>query len=67
MVQVLLKAGLENFEHYFASVWNECNFVVVWAFSGIVFWRDWNEKKTFASPVATAELSKFGGILSAAL
>ena len=28
----LLKPGLENFEHYFASVWDECNCVVVWAF-----------------------------------
>ena len=34
-VQLLLKAGLENFEHYFASVWDECNCVVVWAFFGI--------------------------------
>ena len=23
---------LENFEHYFTSVWNECNCAVVWAF-----------------------------------
>ena len=29
-VHVLLKPGLENFEHYFASVWNECNCAVVW-------------------------------------
>ena len=29
MIHVLLKPGLENFEHYFASVWNECNCVVV--------------------------------------
>ena len=29
MIQVLLKPGLENFEHYFASVWDECNCVVV--------------------------------------
>ena len=29
MVHVLLKPGLENFEHYFASVCNECNCVVV--------------------------------------
>ena len=35
MVQVLLKPGLENFEHYFTSVWDECNCVVVWAFFGI--------------------------------
>ena len=28
-VHVLLKPGLENFEHYFASVWDECSCVVV--------------------------------------
>ena len=28
MVHVLLKPGLENFEHYFASVWDECICVV---------------------------------------
>ena len=28
-VHVLLKPGLENFEHYFTSVWDECNCVVV--------------------------------------
>ena len=42
-VRVLLKPGLENFEHYFASVWDECNCVVVWAFFGIAFLWDWNE------------------------
>ena len=42
-VHVLLKPGLENFEHYFASVWDECNCAVVWAFFGIVFLWDWNE------------------------
>ena len=26
----MLKAGLENFEHYFTSVWDECNCAVVW-------------------------------------
>ena len=26
---VLLKPGLQNFEHYFASVWDECSCVVV--------------------------------------
>ena len=34
MVHVLLKPGLENFEHYFASVWGEYNYAVVWT-----FWR----------------------------
>ena len=29
MVHILLKTGLENFEHYFASVRDECNCVVV--------------------------------------
>ena len=28
-VHILLKPCLENFEHYFASVWDECNCVVV--------------------------------------
>ena len=37
MVQVLLKPGLENYEHYFASVWYECNCAIVWAFFGIAF------------------------------
>ena len=36
-VQVLLKPGLENFEHYFASMWDECNCAVVWAFFDIAF------------------------------
>ena len=66
MVHVLLKPGLENFEHYFTSVWDECTCAVVWAFFGIAFLWDWNEN-TFSSPVATAEFSKFAGILSAAL
>ena len=34
-VHVLLKPGLENFGHYFTSVWDECNCVVVWAFSEV--------------------------------
>jgi len=28
-VHVLLKLGLENFEHYFTGVWEECNCAVV--------------------------------------
>ena len=39
-VHVLLKPGLENFEHYFTSVWDECNCVVVLAFFGIAFLWD---------------------------
>ena len=37
LVHELLKPSLENFEHYLASVWNECNCVVVWTFFGIAF------------------------------
>ena len=37
IVHVLLKPGLENFEHYLASVWDKCHCVVVWAFFGIAF------------------------------
>ena len=43
MDHVLLKPGLENLEHYFANVWDECNCVVVWTFFGIVLLWDWNE------------------------
>ena len=31
-VRVLLKPGLENFQRYFANVWDECNCVMVWTF-----------------------------------
>ena len=46
-VHVLLKPGLENFEHYFDSVWDECSCVVFSAFFGIAFLRDWNENWPF--------------------
>ena len=36
-VRVLLKPGLENFECYLTSVWDECNCVVVWAFFALPF------------------------------
>ena len=64
-VHALLKPRLENFEHYFASVWDECDCAVVWAFFGIAFLWGW--KLTFSSPMTTAEFSKFGGILIVAL
>ena len=44
---IFLKPGLENFELYFTSVWDECNCVVVWAFFGIAFLWDWNENWPF--------------------
>ena len=42
-VHVLLKTGLENFDHYFTSVRDECNCAVVSAFFGIAFLWDWDE------------------------
>ena len=36
-VHILLKPGLENFEHYFTSMWDEYNCAVVWAFFGIAY------------------------------
>ena len=47
MVHILLKPGLENFEHYFASVWDECNCAIVWTFFGIAFLWGWNENWPF--------------------
>ena len=46
-IQVLLKPCLENFEHYFASMWDECSSAVVWAFFGIAFLWDCNENWPF--------------------
>ena len=56
----------ENFKHYFASMWDKGNYVVVWPFFGIFsLGTEW--KLTFSCPVAPAEFSKFAGILSVAL
>ena len=65
-VHVLLKPGWENFKHYFASVWHECNCAVVWAFFGIAFLWDWNENWPFES-WSHCWVFQFAGILSAAL
>ena len=64
-IHVLLKPGLDNFKHCFTSMWDQYNCVVVWAFFGIAFLWDWNENWPF--PVLWPLLSKFAGILSAAL
>ena len=42
-VHILLKPSLKDFECYFASMWNECNCMVVWTFFGIALLWDWNE------------------------
>ena len=65
-VHILLKPAFENCEHYFIKVWDECNYPVVWAFFGIAFLWDCNEKWLFQS-CGHWWVSKFAGILSAAL
>ena len=47
LVHVLLKPSLKDFEHYLGLMWDECNFVVVWAFFDIVLLWDWNESWWF--------------------
>ena len=64
-VHIVSKPGLENSEHYFASVWEECICSLVWHCLCLSLGLEW--KLTFSSPVATAEFSKFAGILNAAL
>ena len=72
-VHVLLKPGLENFEHYFASLrklWWWVRWVQLCG-SLSILWPclslgpEW--KLTFASPVATASFSRFAGTQCAAL
>ena len=46
-VHILLKPGLENFEPYFANMWDEGNCAIVSAFFGIVFLWDWKENWPF--------------------
>ena len=40
LVHIVLKPTMENFEHYFASVWDECNCVLIWTFFVITFLWD---------------------------
>ena len=65
-VHVLLQPGLENFEHYFTSVW-----WVQLRSSLSIFWHCLSLglecTLTFSSPVATAEFSKFADLLSGTL
>ena len=48
-VHVLSQPSLENFEHYFASMWDECNWVVVWTFFGIAFFGTRMKTELFQS------------------
>ena len=65
-VHIFLKSGLENFEHYFTSMWDECNCTVVWACFSIAFLWDWNENWPFLV-LWPLLFSTFADILNAAL
>ena len=47
-VHVLLKTVLGNVEHYFASMWDDCNCVVLCIFIGIALLCDLNENWPFS-------------------
>ena len=66
-VHVLLKPSLQNFEHYFATMWNECNCAVIWVFFGIAFPWDWNENWPFPVLWPLLSLPNLLSTLSAAL
>ena len=46
-LHILLNPSLEDFEHDLASIWNECNCVIVIAFFSISLLWDWNENWAF--------------------
>ena len=52
LTDTLLKLSLKNFEHYIASMWNECDSAVVWTFFGIALLWDWNENWPFPVPLS---------------
>ena len=49
LVPILMKSTLGNFEHYFASMWDECNFAGVWAFVPLPFLRIGRKTELFPS------------------
>ena len=55
MVHVLMKSGLENFEHYFTTVWDKLSSLVVLTFFGFALLWSWNENWPF--PVLWPPLS----------
>ena len=52
LTDTLLKLSLKDFEHYIASMWNECDCAVVWTFFGIALLWDWNENWPFPVPLS---------------
>ena len=66
-VHILLKPCLENFEHYFASMWDECKCAVVWTFIGIAFLWDWKENWPFPDLRLLLSFPNLLALLSSAL
>ena len=66
LVHILLKPSLKNFEHYFGSMWKECNCVIIWNFFDIAVLWDRDENWLFQA-CGHCWVSKFARILSAAL
>ena len=78
MVHIMLKPGLENFEYYFTSMWDECNCAVVLVFFGIgmktdlfqscghcwVFWICWHFECSTFTASSFRVLNSSTGILS---
>ena len=50
LMHVLWKPYLDNFEHYSTSVWDVCDYVIVWTFFSFAFLWDWNENLPFPGP-----------------
>ena len=48
-VHALLRPGLENFEHCFASMWDKCNYAVVWIFFSLPSFGIWMKTDFFQS------------------
>ena len=46
-VYILWKPHSENFDHYFANMWDKHNCVVVGTFFGTAFVWEWNENRPF--------------------
>ena len=67
MVYILLKPGLENFEHYFASVWDECNCAIVWTLFVTAFLWDWNENWPFPGSRSNTRASQMWKMKTASI
>ena len=67
MFHILLKPGLENFEHYFASMWDECNCAVDFEHSLALPFFGIGMKTDLFQSCGHCWFSKFASILSAAL